>query len=985
MTIQKKKIIQDKEGFFKKQWNYYFVQPWNELTDKSNSFYDKLLKLFDQGNSSLYRMLFAFLVIFLFFFMPVISFDFGRNSDETVSNNYGKDILNYYGTGGHDRSVLNEDKQGYSHMIYYGLSFDFLCALINKYISPFGEFETRHLLNALFGFLAMLFAALIALKLANWRAACITMLFIFLTPTFFGHSMNNAKDIPFAAGYIMSIYFLIRMLDRFPEVKFKDILWLAMAIGFTGSNKINGWLILTSYLIFFAFLLWVFQLYKSRNQLIAVVALKKMFFPIVLVIIISYIISIAFWPYAYSNIFTRPLESLKTFENVGKLMIHYELFDGRLINMENVPWYYTFKLMLITLPLFVLAGFFIAIISIKWMAKRFNISIFGLLIFITFIPIIYAIYKHSKLYNGWRHFLFIYPSFAVVAGMGWEFIFQIMKKKYLKYAVVLVFLALMIKTTVWSLKNHPNEIVYFNELTGGVKGAFGYYELDPLATSGRQAVEWLIDHQIKSDEKVVVLSNIEGESLEYYAKKHKKNIKFFWTKGYNTSQVHWDYLILNNSFMSHKQLASGLFPPKATIHTIDAGGTPLIAIIKRVNDYKFIGFKFFQQNQFDSSLYYYQQAYDYDNKDFEAIDMFAASHINLGHYNDGLFYLNKSLNLFPEDYFAWENVGTIYMLKDNFEKAIIYFKKALSYRINAKDALMNLGKSYYNLGDYDSSLYYCTLYDRYYPRDVELFILIAEIFKAKNDLPQALQVLNKALQIRPGDPDIMAMVDELKSGQSAGAYTKEFNLAIKYAQMGRLDSMINILGRIIQADPKNYMAWLNRGVAWYQMGDPKKAIADIDKAIEINPKNADGYFKKAQIFFALRDNKNGFEYIHQALKLAPNNWEMLIERGNAYYTSNNFSAALNDYTLSITQKPDYFKTYYARGLCYFTVGNLSAALNDLNQAIVLNPEYYETYNTRVIVLTKLKRYKEAYNDLNFLKNKGLPFDKNLEKEIMGKL
>jgi len=148
----------------KKAINHYFKEPVSDFRNEG-------LKSFQNGSSSIYRFVFALLFIFLLFFMPIISFDYARSTDETFSNDYGKDILKYIESGGKDKSVFDLSKQSYKDLIYYGLSFDFLCAVVNKYISPFGEFETRHLLNALFGFLAIVFAALIALKLVDRLSA----------------------------------------------------------------------------------------------------------------------------------------------------------------------------------------------------------------------------------------------------------------------------------------------------------------------------------------------------------------------------------------------------------------------------------------------------------------------------------------------------------------------------------------------------------------------------------------------------------------------------------------------------------------------------------------------------------------------------------------------------------------------------------------------------------------------------------------------
>lgn len=966
-------------------WNYYFISPWLFLTEKKGTFFQKISNALVDGTHPVYRGIFAWLLLFLLFFMPAISFNHGRNSDESVSNNYGRDVLNYYLSGGHNKAIFDPGKQGYKHMIYYGLSFDLLCAVVNKYLSPFGEFETRHLLNALFGLLAMFFASFLARKIANWRAALLVLLFMFITPVFIGHSMNNAKDIPFAAGYIMSVFFLVELLNGFPSVRIRNVFFMVIALALTGSNKINGWFILVAYLLIFTAIYWIYTIVKTKKIIIGAKEVKQQFLPLAAIIVFSYFLSIAFWPYAYDGIFTRPLESIKTFENIGQLMIHYELFEGKLMNMAHVPWYYTFKFMLITLPLFVLAGFFVTILCLKWVAGRFKISLIALLVFVTFVPVFYAIYKHSKLYNGWRHFLFIYPSFAVLAALGWEFVFQIAGKKYLRLIAFGILMVFMLKTLAWEISNQPGEVGYFNEMTGGTKGAYSYYEIDPLATTGFLAIKWLAEHELTKGKKVRIMTNIEGGSLDYYAREYGTNINFIWTKGINTSSTSWDYLILISSGMSHKQLTSGSFPPKGTIHTIYIGGAPVIAIVKSQNNFKIKGFRFFNSNQPDSALFYYRKALDFDSNDVEAIDMQAACLINLKRYGESLVCLNKSLNLFPENHFAWENVGAVYMFKDDYPRAITYLRRAVDCRINAKTALLNLGKSYFNIGQPDSSLYFFTEYDKYFPGDVDLYLLVAEVFKRKGDMSGALEVYNKALSLRPNDPNITVLRNEVMNNTTKSVFDDDFKLAMKYAQEGRLDSTISILSGIIHKDHQNYTAWLNRAVAWFQAGDMKKAFADLDTAIKIKPAMVDAWLKKGQIYMSVKNYKSALIQLNTAAKLGGENWEVFQERGNTLFNLGNFQAAYDDYSRSVLLKPDNFRGFYARAIALMNLGDLVSALNDLNQAVVLSPQYLEAYNTRVLVLLKLKKYNEAYDDIQLLKKNGRTVDPATEADVMKNL
>src|SRR5437868_694166 len=71
--------------------------------------------------------------------------DYGVTWDEDVHNWYGVFVLDYYLTLFKDGRCLN-----WLNLYNYGAAFDTIAAALN-HISPFGTYETRHLLNGAFG------------------------------------------------------------------------------------------------------------------------------------------------------------------------------------------------------------------------------------------------------------------------------------------------------------------------------------------------------------------------------------------------------------------------------------------------------------------------------------------------------------------------------------------------------------------------------------------------------------------------------------------------------------------------------------------------------------------------------------------------------------------------------------------------------------------------------------------------------------------
>jgi dolichyl-phosphate-mannose--protein O-mannosyl transferase len=98
----------------------------------------------------------------------------------------------------------------------------------------------RHLLNAVAGASAIVFTGLLTYAISgSWLAACLSLLILSLWPQFFGHSMNNPKDIPFALGYVMTIYYLTQWIKQLPKPDNRIWIKMALAIAFTINIRVG--------------------------------------------------------------------------------------------------------------------------------------------------------------------------------------------------------------------------------------------------------------------------------------------------------------------------------------------------------------------------------------------------------------------------------------------------------------------------------------------------------------------------------------------------------------------------------------------------------------------------------------------------------------------------------------------------------------------------------------------------------------------------
>jgi hypothetical protein len=192
-----------------------------------NSIKERLICFWEENP---FAVLFGAAAVVIGAAMPLLSLDFGITTDEWVQSYYGRTIIRFFLSGGADRECLD-----FLNLHWYGGFYDVMATLVYggifSTVSSFSRmdmggdltapwlYETRHVINAFFGFMAVLYTGLTAKRLGTWKTGFIALIFIFISPRFLGHAMNNPKDIPFAAGYIFCFFYILRFLDEIKKLR----------------------------------------------------------------------------------------------------------------------------------------------------------------------------------------------------------------------------------------------------------------------------------------------------------------------------------------------------------------------------------------------------------------------------------------------------------------------------------------------------------------------------------------------------------------------------------------------------------------------------------------------------------------------------------------------------------------------------------------------------------------------------------------------
>jgi hypothetical protein len=217
---------------------------------------------------------------------------------------------------------------------------------------------------------------------------------------------------------------------------------------------------------------------------------------------LGYVIMIAAWPWAALS----PLNPVRGLVDFGEFNYHIRtLLAGRVYEMGNVPRWYVPVYLLIKLPLIVLAGAALALAAVLvpqrgterpwWRVET------ALLTFMALFPVACEVIDHGPAFTGLRHFLFVVPVFAVLAGIGFDWLMNVVQlyQRGLAFVVASVITAQLAWNAMLLVELHPYEYLYYNPLVGGLQGASGRYATDYWVNIMPEAVQDLQSYVGKLD------------------------------------------------------------------------------------------------------------------------------------------------------------------------------------------------------------------------------------------------------------------------------------------------------------------------------------------------------------------------------------------------------------------------------------------------------------------------------------------------------
>jgi len=237
---------------------------------------------------------------------------------------------------------------------------------------------------------------------------------------------------------------------------------------------------------------------------------------------------------------------------------------------------------------------------------------------------------------------------------------------------------------------------------------------------------------------------------------------------------------------------------------------------------------------------------------FEYQNLLGELFYETGNLNAAIKAYEKSNKLNPYDDYAPQQIGRIYLIRNEAEFALAYLNEAL--KIDNYNPLTFSYKALYYLQKKDTNKAISNLQTAVSinPDFFEAYLDLGYLFSLRKD-KIALEYLNNALRIEPGN--IQALYNRGVYYQNMDSFNKASEDYLEILQqipdhksanynMGYIsflrenyEKAITYFSKVINKMPDYKEAYYGRGLCYKELGKTEKAIKDLEKALSLDPED----------------------------------------------------------------------------------------------------------------------------------------------------
>lgn len=248
----------------------------------------------------------------------------------------------------------------------------------------------------------------------------------------------------------------------------------------------------------------------------------------------------------------------------------------------------------------------------------------------------------------------------------------------------------------------------------------------------------------------------------------------------------------------------------------------------------------------------------------------------------------------PESWRAWNLLGTVQDHVRKVEDAEDSFRKVTELAPERGEGWRALAKLAGSRGDTEQAQDYLLRAGEASQQDAALLADMARTFLISQNVPQAVEQIEQAIQLAPEDPDVLNILGLVRQQQGrtedaalafcqAAERRENFvdalaNLGECLRSLGQLDQAEEILSKTLELDPEHKNALGMMGLLKSTQGDKEASIPFLQEALKRNPRYKLFRLQLARNLASTGSFEEAFENLEYLAETMPTAPEPLLEK-----------------------------------------------------------------------------------------------------------
>jgi tetratricopeptide (TPR) repeat protein len=293
----------------------------------------------------------------------------------------------------------------------------------------------------------------------------------------------------------------------------------------------------------------------------------------------------------------------------------------------------------------------------------------------------------------------------------------------------------------------------------------------------------------------------------------------------------------------------------------------------------------------------------------------------LDQFNDAIIYFKKCLETDTADYSALHNIIYCFDLLNKNEDAIQYLNEFLDTNPYCEVAWHQLGRQYFTIKDYakaNAAFDFAIISDDTF---VGAYIEKGKVLEKLKQYEESIE--NYKITLALDDPTSFALL----------------HIGHCYDELGQEDLAIQFFKKAVHEDPLLDKAWIAITKFYMKRLNYQKALYYINKAVNIdgdNPLYWKLYAKVNKRLNFLKESERGYK---RTLELGNYELETWLERGDVLIALGEYKASIFNLIQAAEFYPENAEIEYRLGGLYFSVHHTEEGRFHLKNAVRLNIDY----------------------------------------------